>query len=99
MSIFFLPLKRCVGIAQGAHQAAFGSIPLSMVLQYKAAASKSDLEQYTSWGGQIAGVSLLSIVIGGPLGALIMRFLGPKCLEQVNLSQLWTGPSEVMLIT
>ena len=69
---------------QGAHQAALGSIPLDLVLRHKAS-TDAGLQEWESWGRQIAGVCLLSIAIGGPAGALIMRFLGPKCLQQVGL--------------
>lgn len=73
---------------QGAQQAALAAIPLDIILHHQAYAGDA-LQQWLSWGRQITAASFLSIIIGGPVCAVIARFLGPTCLEQVCRRRLF----------
>lgn len=61
----------------------FSAVLLHTILHRIVAPGASDATQHLTWGRQVAGTSMLAIVIQAPFASVIMRLVGPKCLEQV----------------
>lgn len=61
-----------------------GAVLLHTINHRLVAPGAAAAPQYLTWGYQIAGTSMLAVVIQAPFASLIMRFLGPRCLEQVR---------------
>ncbi|KAK9806662.1 hypothetical protein WJX73_005668 [Symbiochloris irregularis] len=69
-------------IAKGGHQAMLGAVLLHTIIHRLQVPGAADAPQHLTWGRQVAGTSMLAIVIQAPFASLIMRLLGPRCLEQ-----------------
>lgn len=64
-----------------------GAVLLHTINYRMVAPGAAAAPQYLTWGYQVVGTSMLAVVIQAPFASLIMRFVGPRCLEQVRPAQ------------